>query len=403
MMGPPQEAKASAMAMSHSSKIRVPPVPPTTASSSPLLLLDELDHLVALASINSASSPPHSHAGQDRDEPKEHGHVEHASATTHDRSSRTPRDVLSQLNHLETRGPQSWLEVSGVLETLKPHQDLQSGKHAPSDSIDIHEVMKGLDDDDHDSYDNRKEGTGHIKMKHSTGRRHGTKPFDKSMIIHTLEELDGAGSFQQGKEKGVEVKKGVQDQNTRKGGSITKVEDRLSSIPKKGVGIPGSHGSVDLMGKVSMARKNNPSNGDFDVEYLGSYTNKASADHMISEPGNRVSTKISIRNVQADRPAQEEEEEEEKEVVLCVTHTNFHTYIHTYIYIFMMVWYVYIRPSIHPSALLVIVRSTTSTEESIVVIECERASPIMIVPPPIYCGLFFTTCTPDIYLNFVCK
>ena len=147
-------------------------------------------------------------------------------------------------------------------------------------------------------------------MKHSTRRRHGTKPFDKSMTIHTLEELDAAGSFQQGNEKHVEVKKGVQDQNKSKGGSITKVEHRLSAIHKKGIGVLDSHGSVDLMAKVSMARKNNPGNGDFDVEYLGSYTNKTSADQTISEAGNKVSMKISTLNLKEDRLEQEEEEQE---------------------------------------------------------------------------------------------
>ena len=104
----PQEVKSPAVA------VGVPPASPL------LLLADELDHLVALASINSAISPQHSPAGEERDdEPISHGHGENVSATRHGLSSRSPRDVLSQLNLLETRGPQSWLEVSGSQNTAE--------------------------------------------------------------------------------------------------------------------------------------------------------------------------------------------------------------------------------------------------------------------------------------------
>ncbi|KAI5060725.1 hypothetical protein GOP47_0025145 [Adiantum capillus-veneris] len=99
------------------------------------------------------------------------------------------KEVLNKLNNLESKeeaAPQSWLEVSSMLENLKPDLDKppnnpKSGKGANKpqqpDAIDIHDIMLDLDED-----------TGLVRPK--ARKLANLKKSGKSLPIHTLEELD---------------------------------------------------------------------------------------------------------------------------------------------------------------------------------------------------------------------
>lgn len=109
------------------------------------------------------------------------------------------KEVLNKLNTLESKadaGPQSWLEVSSMLEYLKP--GLETSPLAPSnppkasklskprkpppqqpDSVDINEIMMDIDED-----------TGLLKPRAAVIRRASLKKLGNSLSIRTLEELD---------------------------------------------------------------------------------------------------------------------------------------------------------------------------------------------------------------------
>ncbi|MCO5560400.1 hypothetical protein L7F22_014015 [Adiantum nelumboides] len=99
------------------------------------------------------------------------------------------KDVLSKLNNLDNKAeaaPQSWLEVSSMLENLKPDLDkppiakpgkAPANKPQQPDAIDIHDIMMDLDED-----------TGLVRPK--ARQLAHLKKSGKSLPIRTLEELD---------------------------------------------------------------------------------------------------------------------------------------------------------------------------------------------------------------------
>ncbi|KAH7442071.1 hypothetical protein KP509_03G069000 [Ceratopteris richardii] len=98
------------------------------------------------------------------------------------------QEVLHKLDNLETKeedAPRSWLEVSSLLENLKPELEkpvnMKTGKKnsktQPLDSIDVNDIMMDLDEE-----------TGQVRPRArmlANWRKSG-----KTLPIHTLEELD---------------------------------------------------------------------------------------------------------------------------------------------------------------------------------------------------------------------
>lgn len=105
------------------------------------------------------------------------------------------KDVLNRFGNLDSgadAAPQSWLEVSSMLENLKPGLEKTEsrpkmlgkfGSQQP-DAIDIREIMDGLVDEDNYVAP----VASQTKTAPSAPRK--IKPFDKSLPIRTLEELD---------------------------------------------------------------------------------------------------------------------------------------------------------------------------------------------------------------------
>lgn len=227
-------------------------------------------------------------------------------------------EVLSKLNNLESKaeaGPQSWQEVSSMLENLKPGLDNntkstnntkkagQLSKPNQPDAIDINEIMRDLDDD-----------TGLIKAKVAPSALFGKaslkkagKPFDKSMPIHTLEELD--------------KRIGGKENNVKKG-SLTGANPK--ALPN---GVINGSGKATTDGSSKAATKDMPKGDDqkvilaprngvisqdsalFDIDFLGSY--KKALTNLSEDDWKAVEAHEEAESEQQQSPKAEEEAAQE--------------------------------------------------------------------------------------------